>query len=243
MSSTTSSSSLSINPTTNVKHVDFIFDLFIENGQQMIPENFILDFDYDITHVLNLHCLPISCLITYLKQLPHFQQLPVDDRLILLKNNTKIIGPILLYLLNLTFDVQIRVNHPGVHNLNNKIVDAYSLFSHIIADDTKLLTLLITVLLFCPCLFTNDSLYDAGHMNEHSRQLIHYAYDEYTQFLWYYILEKFLDNEQKALIAYMKLITTFLRLQTLASEIYDIVECSVQIDQLHMLMQSILHLT
>lgn len=223
--------------------MDFIFDLFLENAQQIIPEDFILELDFDVTRVLNLHCLPISCLITFLKQLPHFQQLPVDDRLILLKNNMKIITPILIFLLNTTFNVELRVNDPGMHNLNNKIAHAYSLFAYLVPDDNKLLTLLITVFLFCPCLSTNDSLCDAGSITDQSRQLIHNAYDEYTQLLWRYIVEKSPDNEQKAIMTYTKIITTFVRLQTVASEIHDIVECNVQIDQLHMLMQSILHLT
>jgi hypothetical protein len=140
-------------------------------------------------------------------------------------------------------DIQILLNHPGLHNINNKISYAYSLFTYIVPDDNKLLILLIIVFLFCPCLFTNNSLYDAGYINHNSRQLIRCAYDEYTQLLWYYILEKSFDDEQQAILTYMKIVTTCLQLQNLTSEIYNIVECSVQIDRLHMMMQSILHLT
>ena len=237
------SNSLAIYSTNEVDRTDFLFDLLLDNVQEIIPEGFTLEFDYDITHVLNSHCLPISCLITYLKQLSHFQQLPVDDRLILLKNNTKMILPVLIYFLNATFGVQLRVNHPGVDNLNNRLVYAYSLFAYIISDDNKLLSLLLTALLFCPCLFTNESLYDAGCMSEPSRQLVRAAYDEYTQLLWYYLAEKYAHDEPQGIMTYVKIVTTFVRLQTITSEIYDVVECSVQVDQLHMLMQSILHLT
>jgi ABC-type multidrug transport system permease subunit len=139
--------------------------------------------------------------------------------------------------------VPILINHPGVHNINDRISYAYSLFAHIIPDDNKLLILIILVFLFCPCLFTSNSLYDAGYINEHSRQLIRCTYNQYTQSLWYYIMEKSLDNEQQAILTYMKIVTKFLHLQNVMSEIYGIVECSVQIDRLHMIMQSILHLT
>jgi hypothetical protein len=237
----TSLSCLSLN--NHLNDIDFIFELFIENTQNIIPDDFIFKFDYDLTNVLNSYCTPISCLITFLKQLFRFQQLPIDDRLLLLKNNIKILLPILTHLLNITYDIKIHINHPGLHNINNKISYAHSLFAYIIPDDNKLLTLLIIVFLFCPCLFTNDLLYDAGYINHNSRQLIQCAYDEYTQLLWYYILEKSLDNEQRAVLTYMKIVTTFLQLQNITSEIYDIVECSVQIDRLHMMMQSILHLT
>jgi len=230
-------------PMEEMTDVDFIYEIFMENTQQIIPENFILELGFDVTAVLNSHCLPMSSLITFVKQLPHFQQLPVDDRLILLKNNTKVLTPMFLYLLNLTFDVQLRLNHPGVQNLNNKIVQAYSLFAYLVPDDQKLLTLLITVFLFCPCLFTNQSLHDAGNITEHSRHLIREAYDEYTLHLWNYILEKSMDDETQATMIFTKIVLAFVRLQSLASEIYDIIECSAQIDQLHMLMQSILHLT
>ncbi len=139
--------------------------------------------------------------------------------------------------------VPILINHPGVHNINDRISYAYSLFAHIIPDDNKLLILIILVFLFCPCLFTSNSLNDAGYINEHSRKLIRCTYNHYTQSLWYYIMEKSLDNEQQAILTYMKIVTKFLHLQNVMSEIYGIVECSVQIDRLHMIMQSILHLT
>ncbi|CAF4004342.1 unnamed protein product, partial [Rotaria sp. Silwood1] len=142
------------------------------------------------------------------------------DRLILLKNNIKILLPLLTHLLNTTFDIKILVNHPGPNYINNKIAYASSLFEDIALDDNKLLILLIVIFLFCPCLFTNESLYDAGYINNHSRQLIQYAYDEYTQLLWYYILEKCLDQEEQAVLTYMKIVTTFLHLQNVTSEIY-----------------------
>jgi hypothetical protein len=228
---------------TYLKQINFIFELFLESTREMISEDFILRFDYDLTNVINLYCTPVWCLITFLKQLSQFQQLPIDDRLILLKNNTKILLPILTHLLNTTSGVQIRVDHPGLHNINNKIVCAYSLFACCVPDDNKLLALLIVVFLFCPCLLTNNSLYDAGYINTQSRQLIQCAYDEYTQLVWYYIIEKYVDDEHQAVLIYMKIVTTILHLQIIVSEIYDIVKCSVEIDQLHMMMQSILHLT
>jgi hypothetical protein len=136
------------------------------------------------------------------------------------------------------------INHPGIHNINNRISYAYSLFTPIIPDDdNKLLILIILVFIFCPCLFTSTSLYDAGHINEHSRKLIRCTYNQFTQTLWYYIKEKSLDNEKQAILTYMKIVTKFLHLQNLMSEVYGIIECSVQIDRLHMIMQSILHLT
>lgn len=226
-----------------MRQIDFMFNLFIENTQQILPEDFLLELDEDITNVLNLHCLPISSLITFLKQLALFQKLPVDDRLILLKNNTKVLLPILISLLNSIFDVGYQLNNPGYQNINKKLLEAYSTFDDLIPDDNKYLLILITVFLFCPCLLTNESLIDAGNMTDQSRQLINYAYDEYAQLLWYYISEKYSDDEQQATMIYTKIINASLRLQTVASEIYDLVECSVQIDQLHMLMQSILHLT
>lgn len=208
-----------------------------------MKEDFVLKYDYDLTKVINSYCTPTSCLIVFFKQLSQFQQLPVDDRLILLKNNTKILLPILTNLLIKAFDIQILINDPGLHNINHKIVYASSLFSYLASDDNKLLILLLVVFLFCPCLFTNESLYDAGYIDNHSKEMIQYAYDEYTQLLWYYILEKSLDDEEQAVLTYTKIVTTFLHLQNVTSEIYGIVECSVQVDQLHMMMQSVLHLT
>jgi hypothetical protein len=220
-----------------------MYNLFLDSTQKIIPKEFILKFDVNLTNVLNLYCIPISSLITFLKQVSHFQQLSVDDRLILLKYNIKIILPILTHLLNTTSNIQTSFNHPGVHNINNKISYAYSLFARIIPEDNKLLLVIILAFLFCPCLFTTNSLYDAGDITNPSRQLIQYAYDEYTKLLWYYVLEVTGDNHDQAVLTFMKIVTTFLQVQNVSSDIYDIVESSVQIDQLHMMMQSILHLT
>lgn len=185
----------------------------------------------------------MTCLIAFFKQLYPFQQLPIDDRLLLLKHNMKILLPILTHLLNTTFGVQIFLSQPGQHNINHKISSAYSLFAYIIPDDDKLLILLLVVFLFCPCLFTTDVLLDAGEIDAKSRQLIRRAYDEYAQLLWLYLLEKSLENAQQAVLTYTKIVTTFLQLQNQMSEAYDIIQCSVQTDRLHMMMQSILHLT
>jgi len=223
--------------------MDLIFELFVETTQEIIPQDFQFEFDSDLTNVLNSYCVPISSLITFLKQVSHFQQLPIDDRLLLLKNNVKILLPILTHLLNTTLGVEILINHPGLQDINNKISYAYSLFASIIPDDNKLLTLIIIVFLFCPCLFTSNSLHDAGYINDNSRQLIRSAYDEYTLSLWFYTLNKSEDDEQQAILIYMKIVTKFLHLQNVMSEVYDIVDHSVQIDRLHMMMQSILHLT
>ncbi len=239
----TSSSSSCLLSNNHFNDIDVFFDLFVETNHKLIPEDFLFKFDNNLTNVLNCYCLPISSLITFLKQLFQFQQLPIDDRLLLLKNNVKILLPILTHLLNTTLGVPILINHPGLHNINNRISYAYSLFAQIIPDDNKLLTLIILVFLFCPCLFTSDSLYDVGYINEHSRQLIRCTYNQYTQSLWYYITDKSHDNEKQAILTYMKIVTKFLHLQNVMSEIYGIVECSVQIDRLHMIMQSILHLT
>ena len=238
MCSTSSSSSCSY-----TSQVDLIFELFIESTRETITSDFHFQFDHDLTAVLNRYCLPISCFIMFLKQLSQFQRLPVDDRLIILKNNTKVLLPLLTHLLNTTCDVPLLVNQPGPRNINQKISYAYSLFANIVPNDNKLLALLMAGFLFCPCLFTSESLYDAGHITDHSRQLIQYAYDEYTQLVWCYIIEKYEEDEHQATRIYMKIVTTLLRLQNVTSEIHDIVQCSVQIDQLHMMMQSVLHLT
>jgi len=218
-------------------------DLFVENIQDILPLNCHLTFDHDLTQVLNDFCTPITCLITFLKQLQQFQRLPIDDRLLLLKNNMKILLPIIIRLFNTIFNVQISMKQSGLYNINEKISYACSLIAYNIPDDNKFLTLFFVVILFCPCLLTTDVLCDAGQMNSHSGQLIQNAYDEYTQLLWLYLLEKSLDNEQQATLNYMKIITTLLQIQNLMSEVYSIVQCSVQIDRLHMMMQSILHLS
>ncbi|CAF1013433.1 unnamed protein product [Adineta ricciae] len=223
--------------------IDLICEIFLESVREVIPDEFRLDLNHDVTDGLNQYCMPVSSLITFSKHLSQFQQLPVDDRLILLKNNTKVLLPMFIHLLSTTTKTRIYFHHPGLHNINEKISYTYSLFSYNMPDDNKLLVLLFVVLLFSSSLLTSKSLYDAGQMNEHSRQMARYTYDEYAQLIWLYVSEKYDDNYGQAALVYMKIITTFLQLQNLTNEIYDIIECSVQIDRLHMIMQSVLHLT
>jgi hypothetical protein len=209
---------------------------------ETIQKEFIFDFNSDLTELLNLYCAPASCLIAFMKQLSHFQSIPVDDRIILIKNNTKILLPIFICLLNLTPDTSLLANHHrNNQTINGKIAESCLLFSSIMTDDSKLLLLLITVFLFSPCLLTNKSLIETGYINNQSYQLMKQACDEYTEMLWNYIVKKS-DDEEQVVLTYMKIITTVTQLQKITSEIYDGLDGLIQVDKLHLMIQSVLHL-
>ena len=53
-------------------------------------------------------------------------------------------------LLKLTHDTPFIFNHSGDRNINDKITYSCFLFSHLIKNDCELLSLIITLFLFCP---------------------------------------------------------------------------------------------
>jgi hypothetical protein len=233
----------SCSPTNSqINSVNDLHNLFLMTINQYVPKDFVFNFSSDLTEVLNLYCIPVSCLIAYIKQLSHFKFVPLDDRVRLLKNNTKILLPMFACLLKLTRDTPFVFNHPGDRNINDKIAYSCFLFSRLIKNDFELLSLIITLFLFCPCLLTNESLINAGYINKQSYKFIKKAADDYTTMLWNYIMKKSYGNEQQATITYMKIITTITHLQNITNEIYDGIEDYIDIDNVHIMLQSVLHL-
>ena len=226
-----------------INYANDLHHIFLTTAKQLVPKEFVFDFNADLTEVLNLYCVPASCLISYIKQIPHFQSLLIDDRIILLKNNTKILLPMLACILNITFDTPFVFNHSGILNINDKMAYSCLLFSRLIKNDSKLLLLIITLLLFCPCSLTSNSLINTDHIKNESYELMKKAYEEYTSMLWSCIMKGSLDNEQQAIIKFTKIVTTITRLQDITSDIYDGMEGLVEIDKLHSMLQSVLHLT
>ena len=225
-----------------INHANTLHKLFIKASKELLPDNFVFQFDADLANVLNLHYTPISGMIAFVKHLSHFQPLTVDDKVILLKNNTRCLQPLLVYLFQSIFNVPILVIHPGQDHINNALASSYTLLTNSIARDSKLMLLCLSTLLFCPSLLTVSSSNGIGYMTDSSRQLIRYAYDEYGQILWQYLMRQSKQDELHAMKSYTKLISVFLRLQQLISEIYDRVSCLVQTDRLHQVVQSLLYL-
>ena len=225
-----------------INHVNTLHKIFLKKSKDMIPDNFILQFDADLANVLNLHCTPISCLITFVKELAHFQSLTVNDKVILMKNNTRCLQPLIIYLFHHVFNVPILVHHPGQDHINNSLAASYTLLTNSIIRDSKLVLLCMSTLLFCPSLLTVNASNAVGYMTDTSRQCIRYAYDEHGQILWQYLMKQSHHQHDQAILAYMKLISVFLRLQQLTSEIYDRVPFLVQADRLHQMVQSLLYL-
>lgn len=216
-----------------INHANTLHKLFIKSSKGLVPDNFVFQFDADLASVSNLHSTPITGLIAFVKNLSHFQSLTVDEKIILLKNNTRCLQALLVYLFQSMFNVPILVIHPGQDHINNALANSYTLLTNSIVRDSKLMLLCMSTLLFCPSLLTVSSSSGIGYMKDSSLQLIRYAYDEYGQILWQYLMKKSHHDERHTIKSYTKLI----------SEIYDRVSCLVQTDRLNHMIQSLLYLT
>ena len=227
--------------TNPADHLRVVYDLFLKITADVRRDEIRLTSDADLTATWNLYSVPLSYFIIFIKQLAPFQCLTIDDKVIVLKNNTRVLMPMLTYLFELLF--AIPAHAADTDQLNATIATSHSLFAHVIADDTQLLLLLIIVFLFCPCLLTHESLNDIGCVSQHAHELIARAYEQYAHLLWAYLLDRCRADEKQAAITYMKLISTMLRLQHLTSTIYDQLPSFIDADRLHLMIQSVLHLT
>ena len=230
--------------TAPADHLRIVYELFLKITEDVRPDESRPTCDSDLTATWNLYSVPLSYFITFIKQLAPFPCLTIDDKVIVLKNNSRVLMPMLTYLFERLFSIPVPVAHVAdAADLNTTIASSHSLFAHVIADDTQLLLLIIIVFLFCPCLLTHESLNDIGCASQHAQELIADAYEQYAHLLWAYLLDRCQADEKQAAFAYMKLISTMLRLQHLTSTIYDQLPSYIDADRLHMMIQSVLHLT
>ncbi|CAF1560434.1 unnamed protein product [Rotaria magnacalcarata] len=176
--------------------------------------------------------------ISYFKHLPEFRQLNIDDQVLLIKQNIHILLPINYALLKTPAHSQFRytcIQTAGcVNNIN--LHSMYQLLSNSFVPFVTLDPLVIKVFLIILFFTTNFGTVDYKQLGYiQAMQLT------YTQLLWLYMIEKY--GEKRAVILFTRIMTAFLRLQTVMNQIDFIIRVNKDTQYLDSLMESILQLT
>lgn len=182
--------------------------------------------------------------INYFKHLPEFHQLHIDDQVLLLKENIRILLPINYALLKTpvhsTFrstDIQTIgcVNNIDLHSMYTSLSNSFVPF---VMSDPLMIKLLLIVLFF-----TTNHVQIIQKENIDFKQLdaIKRAQSSYTELLWLYMIER--CGEVQARILFTRIMMKFLHIQLVIEQIDSIIRLNDDIQNIDGLLQSILQLT
>lgn len=178
--------------------------------------------------------------ISYFKHLPEFQNINVDDQVLLIKQNIRILLPINYALLKTPIHSQFRYTYiQTIGCINN--INLHSMYTYLSNSFVPFVTLdpLIIKLLLITLFFTTTTNEDNNQYHEINS--IKCIQTSYTELLWLYMIEKY--GEYKASNLFLNLIMKFLHLQTMIYQIDSIIRSNQDIEYIDILMKSILQLT
>jgi hypothetical protein len=202
---------------------------------------------------LNSHSVPLIRLLAFFRQIPEFQQLNVDDKVILIKFN---LLPLLCLNCTLSYKIetdQIVEDESDVPWNSSIIQEVYGYdgylqmrqsfesFVYIAQYDQRIIHLALIALILTKGLSTDNN-------DEHEPILsdslaVYRAQNYYTELLWKYT--ETVHGSDKAIGICTKLITHFVRWQTLHKMLRDHVErnlMSTDINELLPLIKSLFHI-
>ena len=181
--------------------------------------------------------------ISYFKHLPEFDQVDVDDQVLLIKQNIRLLLPINYALLKTPTYSQFRsTNIQTIGCLNNINLDTIyqhlsnSFVDFVTADPVMIKTFLI-ILFFTP----NSQSINFDSVEYHQIMTIKRIQSSYAELLWLYLMEKW--GEVQAIHLFTKVIAAYLRLQIIIDRIDSIIRANDDVQYLDSLMKTILQLT
>lgn len=182
--------------------------------------------------------------INYFKHLPEFQQLHVDDQVLLLKENIRILLPINYALLKTPIQSQFRytsiqtvgcIDNIDLHSMYTSLSNS---FVPLVVADPLMIKLLLVILFFTT---KNAQVITEESMEFKQLDMIKQIQSSYVELLWLYMIEK--CGEIEATILFTRIIMKFLHVQVVIQQIDSIVRLNEDIQHIDALLQSILQLT
>lgn len=179
--------------------------------------------------------------ISYFKHVPEFQQLNIDDQVLLIKQNIRTLLPINYALLKTPAQSQFRytrvetigcVNNINLHTLYQSLSNS---FVPIVTGDP------IIMKLFLISVFLTRNLQSTDIDTIEYKQLdnIKQIQSNYTELLWLYMIDKY--GRQRAISLFLKIIAQFMHLQTITNQIDSVVRLNSDAQHLDSLIKVILH--
>ena len=183
--------------------------------------------------------------ISYFKQLPEIQNLNLDDQVTLIKQNIRILMPLNYAMLRAPDNSQFRtvklqtVNCYQDANIHEMLRALADMFVDFVRYDPLIVKLLVIVLFFSTNSLTTRSIYDPGRYQQ--LKYIQQVQTSYLELLWSYLFEKY--GEENAIICYTHLITKYLHVQTVIDQVDQIIQINADIQNVNLLMKTLLQLT
>ncbi|UJR36791.1 hypothetical protein I4U23_029504 [Adineta vaga] len=181
--------------------------------------------------------------VSFFKHLPEFQQLHIDDQVLLIKQNIHFLLPVNYALLKTPNHSQFRytyvqtidcVNNINLHSLYQSLSNS---FVSLVTTDPLIIKLLCITLFFTPNLqYTNIDRIEYKRL-----EYIKEVQSNYVELLWLYMLEKF--GEKQARNLFVNMIMKYLNIQVMIDKINQIIRLNNDIQYIDELMKSILQLT
>lgn len=181
--------------------------------------------------------------ISFFKHLPEFDRVHVDDQVLLIKQNIRLLLPINDALLNSPVHSQFHsTNIQTIGCLNN--INLHTIYQHLshsflgfVSSDSAMIKILLIVLFFT----ANSQPINNESVKYHQIITIKSIQSSYVELLWLHLTEKW--GEVRAIHLYTKVIATYLRLQIIVDRIDSIIRVSDDVQYLDSLMKIILQLT
>jgi hypothetical protein len=192
--------------------------------------------------------------INFFRQIEEFEGLNSDDRFILIKYNLLPVAPISkCYNYKPTGDYcsndasedhekerQFFMLYHGSNDINDAFMGLGLSLVPITEKDPTLLSLLLAILIFCPCLSMNE---DEPPLKD--SLAVHRAQSHYISLFWNYLVNKW--GEVKAYKNFSQLLTIIFRMQSASKNIREFFRTqyinSNNVDKIGPLMQSVLHIS
>jgi hypothetical protein len=192
--------------------------------------------------------------IKFFRQIEEFEGLNGDDRFVLIKYNLHPVIPISKCYYykptdNWCSNGEIEVAEKqrpsfmlcsGSNNISDTFKSLVLSLVQITEQDPTLLSLLLTILIFCPCLSMNE---DEPPLKD--SLAVHRAQSHYINLFWNYLVNKW--GEVKAYKNFSQLLTVIFRMQSATKNFRDFfrTQCitSNSVDKIGPLMQSVLHIS
>jgi hypothetical protein len=192
-------------------------------------------------------------IIKFFRQIEEFEGLNGDDRFILIKYNLLPVFPISkCYYYKPTGDCctsekseqekhrRLFMLCTGSNNISDTFKSLVLSLVQITEQDPTLLSLLLTILIFCPCLSMNE---DEPPLKD--SLAVHRAQSHYISLFWNYLVNKW--GEVKAYKNFSQLLTIIFRMQSASKNIREFFRTqyinSNNVDKIGPLMQSVLHIS
>jgi hypothetical protein len=183
--------------------------------------------------------------VSYFKHLPEFQNLNLDDQVLLIKQNIRLLIPLNYAILRTPVNSKFggaRIQTIGCKdniNLHDMLRPLAESFVEFVTYDPLIIKLLIIVLFFTTNSLTTKSIYDPAKYKQLNN--IKQIQSSYVELLWIYMIEKY--GEEDAIHLYTKMITKYLNIQIIIDQIDLIIQMNDDRQNIDSLMKTMLQLT